>query len=123
MKANRPIFALLVLGLLLVLGAASCNTERKEECEQFLLAMKALEDSPASTEVADRTLTTLASISFKDEPLREYASSTKTTLTVLSNTLKVQASPSPPDGTDELVAAKMKEARGEREDVARYCLP
>jgi hypothetical protein len=83
--------------------------------------MKPLESNAPSAESVAHIQSAIAAIQFQDEPLREYASSTKSTLQVLANSLETQASPTAPDGTDDLVKAKLKEARGEREDVARYC--
>jgi hypothetical protein len=97
-----------------------CNAERKQECDRFLSALKPLESKPSADEV-DRMQTSLLSAQFQDQPLREYGASTKATLQVLANSLKTQAAPDAPDGTDDLVKAKIKEARGERDDVARYC--
>ena len=105
-----------------VFGAAvACNAEKKQECDQVLTALKPLESPPPSADAVDRMRTALAAIQYQDQPLREYASSAKTTLQVLGNALETQAAPSPPDGTDDLVKARLKEALGERDDVARYC--
>lgn len=109
----------------LVLAAAfmltACDAERKDECDRFLAAMKpVLADSPDRASI-DRVKAAIAALQLQDKPLREYAASTKATLAVLSGTLEVQASPSAPDGTDALVKEKLKEARGEQNDVARYC--
>jgi len=116
-----------ITGLLaaLAIGAigtmvGGCNAERKQECDQFLAALKALDTTPGSDAV-DRMQSSIQAIQFQDQPLREYASSTKATLQVLANSLKTQASPDAPDGTDDLVKAKLKEARGERDDITRYC--
>jgi hypothetical protein len=115
MHATR-FFAALTLGAL-----AGCNAERKKECDDFLAALRPLESPAPHDDSVDRARADIAAIRFEDEPLREYASSTKTTLTVLSNALKLQAGGSPPDGTDDLVKAKLKEATDEHADVARYC--
>jgi hypothetical protein len=98
-----------------------CNAERKQECDQFLSTMKPFEGSPPNGQAVERIQSSIEAIQFQDQPLREYALSTKTTLKVLANSLNTQASDSPPDGTDDLIKAKLKEARGERDDVARYC--
>ena len=63
----------------------------------------------------------LAAVSFHDEPLREYAKNTTTTLLVLSNAIALKSNPDAPDGTDALVKQMLKEARTDRDDVARYC--
>ncbi|HXX70403.1 MAG TPA: hypothetical protein VEK07_24695 [Polyangiaceae bacterium] len=99
----------------------SCNGTRKQECDQFLAAMKPLAAGTPSVELVDTASRSVSAIQFQDQPLREYASSTKATLKTLSETIRLQATPSPPDGTDDLVKAKLKEARGEIDDVTRYC--
>lgn len=99
----------------------SCNTTRKQECDQFLAAMQPLATGAPSVQLVDTATRAIAAIQFQDQPLREYASSTKATLTTLSETIRLQATPSPPDGTDDLVKTKLKEARGELGDVTRYC--
>jgi len=65
-------------------------------------------------------------IQFEDEPLREYASNYKNTLTVLSNTLKLKATAGPdgpPDGTEDVIKQNLKEARTDFDDITRYCAP
>jgi hypothetical protein len=112
----RPWLAMLALATL-----AGCNAERKQECNQLLTVMRPLETGSPGADVVDHAQAEVAAIQFQDQPLREYASSIRATLTTLSSTLKVQAGDSPPDGTDDLVKTKLKEARGERDDVTRYC--
>jgi hypothetical protein len=102
-------------------GLVSCNSVRKKECETLLSAMQPL-DQPASTvDVVGRMRDAIEAIQFADEPLREYARSAKATLIVLSNTLALKDGPSPPDGTDDVIKAKLKEARTAKDDVVRYC--
>jgi hypothetical protein len=112
----RSVFAALAIGAMF-----GCNTERKQECDQFLTTMKPLEGTTPSGDAVQHIQTSIEAIQFQDQPLREYALSTKTTLRVLANGLNTQASDSPPDGTDDLVKSKLREARVERDDVARYC--
>jgi hypothetical protein len=112
----RPWLAMLALATL-----ASCNAERKQECDQLLTVMKPLESGAARADPVDHAQAAVAAIQFQDQPLREYASSIRATLTTLSSTLKVQSGDSPPDGADDLVRSKFKELRGERDDVTRYC--
>ena len=42
---------------------------------------------------------------------------------VLSSTLTLKAGPNAPDGTDDVIAKKLKDARTDAADVARYCAP
>jgi hypothetical protein len=112
----RPWLAMLALATL-----AACNVERKQECDQLLSVMKPLGSGPATADPVDHAQAQVAAIQFQDQPLREYASSIRATLTTLSSTLKVKASDSAPDGTDDLVKSKFKELRGENDDVTRYC--
>jgi hypothetical protein len=53
--------------------------------------------------------------------LREYARTTRSTLEVLASTLALKEGPSPPDGTDDVVKEKLKEARAAHADVVHYC--
>ena len=113
--------ATFVLAAVAIGVVAGCNAERKQECDQFLGDMKPLESGTPSAESVARIQASIAAIQFQDEPLREYASNAKSTLQVLASSLETQATPTAPDGTDDLVKAKLKEALGERNDVARYC--
>jgi hypothetical protein len=116
MNARRWL-AVLALGLV-----AGCNAERKQECDQLLSVTQPLETgSPPNPEGVDRAQASVSAIQFQDEPLREYASNVRQSLKALASTLRVQAGPTPPDGTDDLVKAKIKEVHGERDDVTRYC--
>jgi hypothetical protein len=115
---NTDAWLVVMLGAVLSL---SCNGERKAECDRLLAAMKPLEQGGLGADAVDSARQAIDAIQFQDQPLREYASSAKATLTVLSNTLRVQASDSAPDGTDDLVKDKRKEALGEEGDVAHYC--
>jgi hypothetical protein len=108
----------------IVLGAlagAACNPERKQECDRFLTAMKPLDDPSPSAEVVDRVSREVDTLNLQDQPLRIYATNYKNTLTVLSSTLRLRSDPSAPDGTDDVVKARLKEARTDSQDVARYC--
>jgi hypothetical protein len=105
----------------LAAGISGCNAERKAECDRFLDAMKPLADGLPSADAVDRVQSTVAGIHFQDQPLGVYAKNYAATLAVLSNTLKLKESPSPPDGTDDVIKAKLKEARTDAEDTARYC--
>ena len=100
----------------------SCNAERKSECDRLLTALKPLEQEPGADAV-EGARRAIEAIQFQDEPLREYASSAKSTLTVLAEKLRTQAGDSAPDGTDDVVKEKRKEARGEVKEVIRYCTP
>lgn len=98
-----------------------CNGTRKQECDQLISAMKPLTKGTPSVELVDIARRNIAAIQFQDEPLHEYASSTKTTLSTLSDTIRLQTTPSPPDGTDDLIKVKLKEVTGEIDEVTRYC--
>ena len=111
---------LVVVGLA-ALAATGCDSERKQECSQFLSAMKPLEDGTPSADTVDSVSKQVAAVKFQDQPLGVYAKNYAATLTVLSNTLKLKAGGSPPDGTDDVIKQNLKEARTDREDVQRYC--
>ena len=84
--------------------------------------MKPLGDAP-SAESVKRAHDAVAAITFQDEPLREYAQGATATMTVLANTMDLQADPSAPDGTNDVVKAKLKDLAGEEAEVTRYCSP
>lgn len=98
-----------------------CNGTRKQECDQFISAMKPLTKGTPSVELVDTAGRKIAAIQFQDEPLHEYASSTKATLSTLADTIRLQTAPSAPDGTDDLIKVKLKEVGGEMDEVTRYC--
>jgi hypothetical protein len=103
---------------------ASCDSTRKQDCEKFLPAMSPVQADPISLDAIERTYTSVSAIKFEDEPLREYSTNYKNTLSVLSNTLKLRASAGPdgpPDGTDDVIKRNLKEARTDFDDVSRYC--
>src|SRR5580700_3736722 len=106
---------------LAALCVSACNSARKQECDKFLAAMKPLDEGKPSADLVDRVQTEVAAFAFEDQPLGVYAKNYATRLTVLSNTLKLQASPTAPDGTDDVVNQTLKDARTDHDDVQRYC--
>jgi hypothetical protein len=99
----------------------SCDSPRKKECDAFLSAMKPLDEGMPSAELVDRVANSVGALHFQDQPHGVYAKNYKATLIVLANTIRLKSSPSPPDGTDDVIKARLKEARTDREDTARYC--
>src|SRR5882672_4889515 len=90
---------------------AGCNTQRKQDCDKFLPAMSPMQEGIPSVDTVDRVHDSVAAAQFEDQPLREYATNYKNTLTVLSNTLKLKASAGPegpPDGTDDVIKQNLK---------------
>jgi hypothetical protein len=106
---------------LAAVAVAGCNAERKQECDKLLGAMKPLEQGTPSADVVDSVSKQIDGIAFKDQTLAIYAKNYKETLTVLSSTLKLKASPSAPDGTDDVIKQKLKQARTDTSDIARWC--
>ncbi len=122
--ALNPVRAIVVCAV--VLSAAmgvftACNAERQQECQKLLSTFKPLDQAPPTAEAVGRMHDALSAASFQDVPLREYSKNAIATLAVLSSTLVLQGDPSAPDGTTAVVETKLREARGERDDVARYC--
>jgi hypothetical protein len=111
------------LGVLVLatLPLLACNGARRQECDRLLAAMKPIDQGTPSLDTVDRVARDVAAQQFEDVPLRIYAKNYGSTLAVLSETLKVKASPSPPDGTDDVFKTKLKAARTDRDDVQRYC--
>lgn len=108
-----------------ILGGAivvlSCNPQRKQECDKFLGAMKPLDEGSPTADVVDRVRQEVQALNLEDQPLHIYATNYENTLTVLSSTLRLKEDPSAPDGTDDVIKARLKEARTDSEDVRRYC--
>jgi hypothetical protein len=106
---------------LIAVATSGCDNERKQECSQFLDAMKPLDQGTPSSDTVDSVSKQVASIKFQDQPLGVYAENYRKTLTVLSNTIKLKASGSAPDGTDDVIKKNLTEARTDKDDVQRYC--
>lgn len=106
---------------LAALLATACNEERKQECDKMLGAMKPLEQGTPTADVVDSVSKQVGGLAPKDATLGIYAKNYRETLTVLSSTLKLKAGASPPDGTDDVIKQKLKQARTDAADVARYC--
>lgn len=99
----------------------ACNAERKQECDKFISAMKPLDQGTPSAETVDRVAGDVAALHAQDQPLAIYAENYRRTLGSLSSTLRLSADPSAPDGTDDAIKSRLKEARTDSEDVQRYC--
>ncbi len=111
----------LALAIAAIGPLAHCNPQRGQECDKFLSTIKPLDDGMPTVELVDRVHQEMDAIKFDDNPLSIYAKNYTDRLSVLSGTLRLQASPEPPDGTDDVIKNKLKEARTDRTDVARYC--
>jgi hypothetical protein len=105
-------------------GATGCNAERKQECDRLLSAMTPLQGDAPSADAVDRVNDGVGAVQFQDQPLAVYAKNYRATLTVLSSTLKLQATAGPdgpPDGTADVIKQNLKDARTDYDDVSRYC--
>jgi len=98
-----------------------CNAERKQDCDALLGAMKPLEQGTPGVEVVDGVSKQIAGLQLRDDTLRIYAKNYRETLGVLSSILALKTSANAPDGTDEVIKQKLKAARTDAADVARYC--
>ena len=114
----RSGFSLLALAGTLALA---CNSVRRQECEKFLAAMKPLDEGRPSADTVERVRREVGAIAFQDQPLGIFAKNYAATLTILANTLELEAGPTPPDGTDDVIKQNLKSARTDRDDVQRYC--
>ncbi len=88
--------------------------------------MSPVQADPPTPDAVDRANDAVGAIQFQDQPLGVYAKNYRNTLTVLSGTLKLQASAGPdgpPDGTNDVIKSNVKEARTDYDDVSRYCSP
>jgi hypothetical protein len=115
MSSGFPLLAMLAISVV------GCNSARKQECDKFLAAMKPLDVGTPAADTVDRVQRDIGAMAFQDEPLGVYAKNYGATLTILSNTLKLKAGPTPPDGTDDVIKQNLKKARTDRDDVQRYC--
>jgi hypothetical protein len=108
--------------VLATLGASiACNSERKAECDRFVEAMKPLDEGVPSPDAVERVQKSVEGLKLEDQPLGVYAKNYAATLTVLSSTLKLKATGAAPDGTDDVIKEKLKEARTDKADTERYC--
>jgi hypothetical protein len=113
--------ALVSANVAMALVLEACNKERKDECDALLVAMAPLSQGEPTGDTVDRVDRAVRALDLKDQPLHIYADNYQKTLTVLSSTLQLGASPSAPDGTDDVIKTHLKEARTDRADVERYC--
>jgi hypothetical protein len=120
-KAAVVSIRLAAASAVIVALTASCNPERKQECERFLAAMSPLDDGTPSTETVNRVSKEVEALNLQDQPLHIYAENYGKTLTVLATTLELQSGTSAPDGTDDVVKSQLRMARTDAKDVARYC--
>jgi hypothetical protein len=109
--------------VLIVLAAPACNSERLQECARLTAAIQPIYEGTPSAATVDRVSGEVSAMKFQDQPLGIYAENYRQSLTVLGNTLRLRDGPSPPDGTDDVIKEKLKQARTDREDIRRYCQP
>jgi hypothetical protein len=125
MRTRETSLSLLVLMVTLLAAAVSgCNEERKQQCDKFVAAMQPMQTGTPSAETVDKVGSDVGAIQFTDQPLGVYAKNYGATLTALSNTIKLKDSAGAenmPDGTNDVIKAKLKEARTDFDDIARYC--
>jgi hypothetical protein len=110
--------------LALAIGAAlpACDEARKQECDQLLGAMKPIGTTGTPTgDTVDGVKKQLDALALKNQALAVYAKNYGQTLTVLSATVRLKAGSSAPDGTDDVIKQKLKEARTDQDDVQRFC--
>jgi hypothetical protein len=107
-----------IVGFLMI---ASCNPQRQQECDKFVSAMKEIDEGAPSAATVDQVSKQVETLQLQDQPLQIYASNYRNTLSALSNTLRLNESSAPPDGTDEAIKTQLKIARTDSRDVQRYC--
>jgi hypothetical protein len=119
-----PSIAAVVAMAAVMLATTGCNEERKQQCDKFVAAMRPLETGTPGADAVDKASSDISAIPFTDQPLGVYAKNYVATLTALSNTLKLKDSAGPdnmPDGTNDAIKARLKEARTDFDDITRYC--
>jgi len=107
-----------IAGFLIV---ASCNPQRQQDCDKFVSAMKEIDEGSPSAATVDKVNKEVETLELRDQPLQIYASNYRNTLSALSNTLRLNESSTPPDGTDDAIKTQLKMARTDSRDVQRYC--
>ena len=114
-------------GMVLALAAVAavlpaCDEARKQECDALLGAMKPIGPSGTPTgDTVDGVMKQVGGLKLQNQALAVYAKNYGQTLTVLSATVKLKAGSSAPDGTDDVIKQKLKEARTDQDDVQRFC--
>ena len=111
----------IALASLLPLMLVGCDDARKQECDKLLTAMKPVEQGTPAADAVDSVSKQIEAMKFQDQPLGVYAKNYRDKLTVLSSTLKLKATGSAPDGTDDLIKKNLKDTHTDYEDVKRYC--
>ena len=113
--------------MVLALAAAAaalpaCDEARKQECDALLGAMKPIGSTGTPTgDAVDGVMKQIDGLKLQNQALAVYAKNYVQTLTVLSATVKLKAGSSAPDGTDDVIKQKLKEARTDQDDVQRFC--
>jgi hypothetical protein len=114
-------------GMVLALAIAAtalpaCDEARKQECDALLGAMKPIGTTGTPTgDAVDAAKKQVDALDLKNQALSVYAKNYGQTLTVLAATVKLKAGGSAPDGTDDVIKQKLKEARTDQDDVQRFC--
>jgi hypothetical protein len=103
------------------LSLASCNPQRQQDCEKFVSTMKEIDEGTPNAATVDRINKAVEALQIQDQPLQIYAENYRNTLSGLSSSLRLNESPSPPDGTDDVIKNQLKVARTDSRDVQRYC--
>ena len=114
-------FVALFGAMLACIASGGCNSERKAECDRLLSAMKPLGEGAPTADSVGRVLGAVSAISFQDQTLGVYAKNYSATLTVLSKTLELKATPEAPDGTDDVIKTNLRAALTDADDTTRYC--
>ena len=110
-----------VLAILACGALSACNSERKAECDQLLAVMKPMSQGAPSVDSVNRVLGAVTALKLQDQTLAVYAKNYSGTLTVLSKTLELAATPDAPDGTNGVIKTTLKDALTDADDAARYC--
>jgi hypothetical protein len=118
-EAKAIVAAVLTLAGSLVLVA--CNPQRQQDCEKFVSVLKEIDQGSPNAATVDKVSRDIQALQLQDQPLQIYASNFRDRLSVLSNTLRLNESPSPPDGTDQVIKEQLRGARTDSADIQRYC--
>lgn len=120
-EAKATVAAVATLAGFLAIPLASCNPQRQQDCEKIVSTMKELDEGSPNAATVDRVNKAVEALQIQDQPLQIYATNYRATLSGLSSSLRLNESPTAPDGTDEVIKSQLKEARTDSVDVQRYC--
>jgi hypothetical protein len=103
------------------LALLACNPQRQQECEKFVSTMREIDQGSPNAATVDHVSKDIEALQLQDQPLQIFAKNYRDRLSVLSNTLRLNETSSPPDGTDQVIKEQLRGVRTDSQDIQRYC--